>query len=164
MRRNGIARKKIKKFIRNLIIERIKSNWQKTMNYWLIKSEPSVYPYEQLAKDKKTAWTGVRSYAARLHLRAMKVGDLCFYYHSNEGLAIVGIAKIVKEAYLDPTSEDDKWVAVDVAAHQQFKKPIELSFIKAHKILKNMKLVQISRLSVSPVTAEEFEMVCKLGA
>ena len=93
------------------------------MAYWLIKSEPSVYPFDQLVKDKKTFWDGVRNYAARIHLRAMKKGDLTFFYHSNEGMEIVGIAKIVKEAYQDPTTTDVAWVAVDVAPVRKLEKP-----------------------------------------
>jgi predicted RNA-binding protein with PUA-like domain len=133
------------------------------MNYWLIKSEPNVYSYDDLVKEKKTAWTGVRNYAARNNLRAMKKGDLCFFYHSNEGLNIVGIAKVVKEAYQDPTTDDKNWVCVDVAPHKKLKTPITLAELKNDPQLKNMQFVKIGRLSVSVVTAEEFEKVCKLG-
>ena len=129
------------------------------MAYWLIKSEPSAYSWDQLVEEKKTVWSGVRNYAARLHLRAMKKGDLAFYYHSNEGTEIVGIAKIVKEAYQDPTTTDDKWVAVDVAPHKKLKKPVSISEIKSDKRLANMALVRISRLSVQPVTEEEWKIV-----
>ena len=134
------------------------------MNYFLIKSEPSVYSYDQLVKEKKTAWTGVRNYAARNNLRLMKKGDLCLYYHSNEGLCIVGIAKVVKEAYQDPTTEDKNWVCVDVAPFKKLKKPIELSTLKKDELLKNMQFVKIGRLSVSVVTQEEFDKVCLLGS
>ncbi|MFN5182154.1 MAG: EVE domain-containing protein [Bacteroidota bacterium] len=133
------------------------------MNYWLIKSEPSVYSFDQLKKEKKTAWTGVRNYAARNNLRAMKKGDLCLYYHSNEGLCIVGVAKVVKEAYQDPTTEDKNWVCVDVAAAETFKNPVALSVLKTDKVLKNMQFVRIGRLSVSVVTEEEFDLVKKLS-
>ncbi|MBC7863471.1 MAG: EVE domain-containing protein [Bacteroidia bacterium] len=133
------------------------------MNYWLIKSEPSTYSYETLVKEKSTAWTGVRNYAARNNLRAMKKGDLCFFYHSNEGLCIVGIAKVVKEAYQDPTSDDPNWACVDVAPHKKFKTPVTLSELKADTSLKNMQFVKIGRLSVSVVTEAEFNKVCKLG-
>jgi predicted RNA-binding protein with PUA-like domain len=132
------------------------------MNYWLVKSEPSVYSWEQLLKDKKTVWDGVRNYAARLHLRAMKKGDQVFFYHSNEGTCIVGIAKVVKEAYPDP--KDKEWSAVDIAPLKSFKNPVSLAQIKAEKKLKNMALVRIGRLSVSPVTEDEFNIICKLSA
>ena len=132
------------------------------MNYWLIKSEPSVYSFDQLKKEKKTAWTGVRNYAARNNLRAMKKGDLCLYYHSNEGLCIVGVAKVIKEAYQDPTTEDKNWVCVDVAPALTFKNPITLAQLKSHKTLKNMQFVKIGRLSVSIVTEEEYDLICSL--
>ena len=133
------------------------------MAYWLVKSEPSVYPYEQLEKEKETCWSGIRNYAARLHLRAMKKGDLALYYHSNEGLAIVGIAKVVKEAYQDPTTDDDRWVAVDIAAHKKLKTAVTLDAIKKEKKLQNMALVRIGRLSVQPVTDEEWAVIMKMA-
>ncbi len=133
------------------------------MNYWLIKSEPSAYSWEQLQKDKKTAWTGVRNYAARNNLKAMKKGDLCFFYHSNEGLHIVGIAKVAKEFYQDPTTEEVAWVCVDVEPYKTLKKPVELSELKKDKLLKEMQFVKIGRLSVSAVKKEEFDKVCLLG-
>ncbi len=133
------------------------------MNYWLIKSEPTAYSWDELKKDKKTAWTGVRNYAARNNLRAMKKGDLCLFYHSNEGKNIVGIAKVVKEAYQDPTTEDANWVCVDVAPHKELKTPITLAELKADPLLKNMQFVKIGRLSVSVVTLKEFEKVCMMG-
>ncbi len=132
------------------------------MNYWLVKSEPSVYSWEQLVKDKKTVWDGVRNYAARLHLRAMKNGDEVFFYHSNEGTNIVGIAKVVKEAYPDP--KDKEWSAVDLAPVKALKNPVSLAQVKAEKALKNMALVRIGRLSVSPVTKQEYETICKLSS
>jgi|SRR6185312_1789314 len=132
------------------------------MNYWLVKSEPSVYSWEQLQKDKKTVWDGVRNYAARLHLRAMKKGDEVFFYHSNEGTCVVGIAKVVKEAYPDP--KDKEWSAVDLAPVKAFKNPVTLAQIKNEKALKNMALVRIGRLSVSPVSKPEFDIICKLSA
>ena len=133
------------------------------MNYWLIKSEPSAYSWEQFQKDKKTAWTGVRNYAARNNLKAMKKGDLCFFYHSNEGLHIVGIAKVAKEFYQDPTTEEVAWVCVDVEPYKTLKKPVELSELKKDKFLKEMQFVKIGRLSVSVVKKEEFDKVCTLG-
>ena len=104
------------------------------MAHWLVKSEPSSYSWEQLEKDKQTVWSGVRNYAARLHLRNMKVGDEVFFYHSNEGTDIVGIAKVVKEAYQDPTTDDDRWVAVDLKAHKKIKNPVALNVIYTKKI------------------------------
>ncbi len=133
------------------------------MNYWLIKSEPSAYSWEQLKKDKKTAWTGVRNYAARNNLKSMKKGDLCFFYHSNEGLHIVGIAKVVKEFYQDPTTQEDAWVCVDVEPYLQLKKPVDLATLKKDPLLKEMQFVKIGRLSVSVVKKEEFDKVCLLG-
>ena len=133
------------------------------MAHWLIKSEPFKYSYDMLAKDKQTTWDGVRNYAARIHLRAMKKGDLAFFYHSNEGTEIVGIAKVLKEAYQDPTTTDDKWVAVDFGPYKKLKKPVTLAEIKAEKKLANMALVRLGRLSVQPVTDEEWEMVLEMS-
>jgi len=133
------------------------------MAYWLIKSEPSTYSWEQLEKDKKTFWDGVRNYAARNHLKAMKKGDLAFFYHSNEGLEIVGIAKVVKEAYQDPTTSEEAWVAVDFAPYKKLKKPVGLAEIKTKKELANMALVRLGRLSVQPVTDKEWETVMKMA-
>lgn len=133
------------------------------MAYWLIKSEPFKYSWDSFEKDKKTTWDGVRNYAARLNLRAMKNGDLAFFYHSNEGTAIVGIAKIVKEAYQDPTTDDDRWVAVDVAPYKKLKNPVTLAQIKKEAELKDMALVRLSRLSVQPVTESEWLTVLKLA-
>jgi len=131
------------------------------MNYWLAKSEPSAYSWEQLLKDKTTAWTGVRNYAARNNLKAMKKGDHVFFYHSNEGLCIVGIAKVVKEAYPDPT--DKEWIAVDIAPVETFKKPVPLSEMKMEKKLSGMALIRIGRLSVSPVTKQEYDVIIKMS-
>jgi len=133
------------------------------MAHWLVKSEPSSYSWEQLEKDKQTAWTGVRNYAARLHLRNMKKGDEVFFYHSNEGTDIVGIAKVIKEAYQDPTTDDDRWVAVDLKSHKKLKKPVTLDTIKKDKRLATMALVRIGRLSVQPVTDKEWEAVMELA-
>lgn len=133
------------------------------MNYWLIKSEPFKYSWEQLKKDKKTDWTGVRNYAARNNLQAMKKGDLAFFYHSNEGLAIVGIARIVKEHYQDPTSTETAWVAVDVAPYKTFKTPVSLETLKKDPFFANMDLIRLSRLSVGKVTETEFFKICDLG-
>ena len=132
------------------------------MSYWLIKSEPDVYSWDQLNKDKQTRWDGIRNYAARLHLRAMKKGDHIFFYHSNQGTEIVGVAMVVKEAYPDPTSSDD-WSAVDVKPVKKMTHPVSLDQIKSEKKLSNMALVRISRLSVQPVSEEEWNIIMKMG-
>jgi predicted RNA-binding protein with PUA-like domain len=131
------------------------------MNYWLIKSEPSVYSWETLQKDKKATWDGVRNFQARNNLKAMKKGDLAFFYHSNEGKEIVGIAKIVKEHYPDP--KDNAWVVVDVAPERKLKSPVTLAEVKTDKRLADMALIRASRLSVQPVKKEEFDMVIALS-
>ena len=133
------------------------------MNYWLVKSEPSHYSFDQLREEKETAWTGIRNFAARLHLRAMKKGDQVFFYHSNEGLAIVGTATVVKEAYPDPTAKGGDWSAVDIRFQKKFKHPVTLDAIKKEKALANMALVRISRLSTQPVTEDEWKAVMKLA-
>ncbi|QEC65912.1 EVE domain-containing protein [Panacibacter ginsenosidivorans] len=133
------------------------------MAYWLVKSEPFKYSYEQLEKDKQTFWDGVRNYAARINLRAMKKGDEVLFYHSNEGLAIVGIAKVAKEAYQDPTTDDEAWVAVDLKPYKKIKKPVTLEQVKADKRLKDMALVRLGRLSVQPVTDDEWKIIMELG-
>lgn len=133
------------------------------MAYWLVKSEPFKYSWDQFEKDKQTYWDGVRNYAARLHLRAMQKGDQVLFYHSNEGLEIVGIAKVVKEHYRDPTTEDDAWVAVDLKAYKKLKKPVGLAQIKEDKRLANMALVRLGRLSVQPVTDEEWKVIMELA-
>ena len=133
------------------------------MAHWLVKSEPSAYSWDQLVQEKQTAWTGVRNYAARLHLRNMKKGDEVFFYHSNEGTDIVGIAKVVKEFYQDPTTQEDKWVAVDLKPVKKLKNPVTLETVKKDKRLVNMALVRLGRLSVQPVTDEEWKIVMGLA-
>ena len=133
------------------------------MAYWLVKSEPSAYSWDQLVIDKQTCWSGVRNYAARLHLRNMKKGDEVFFYHSNEGTDIVGIAKVLKEAYQDPTTDDDRWVAVDLKVHKKLKNPVSLETIKKDKRLANMALVRIGRLSVQPVTDKEHDIIMEVA-
>lgn len=149
--------------IRHLIANFLSTKYYYSMNYWLIKSEPFKYSWEQFLKDKKTFWDGVRNYAARNNLKAMKKGDLAFFYHSNEGLNIVGIAKVVKEAYQDPTTDETAWVAVDFSPFKTLKKPVSLADIKEDKFLKEMQLVKLQRLSVSVVKPEEFDRICMLG-
>ncbi|HJW16549.1 MAG TPA: EVE domain-containing protein [Flavisolibacter sp.] len=133
------------------------------MAYWLVKSEPSVYSWEQFQKDGKTSWEGVRNYAARNHLKAMKKGDEVFYYHSNEGLSIVGIAKVVKEAYQDPTTTEEAWVTVDLKPVKSLRHPVSMKQIKNEKRLKEMALLRISRLSVQPVTEAEWKVVLEIA-
>lgn len=133
------------------------------MNYWLVKSEPFKYSWEQFMKDKRTFWDGVRNYGARNNLRAMKKGDHAFFYHSNEGLAIVGIAEVVKEAYQDPTSLDANWVAVDFKPLKAMPKPVTLAQIKAEPSLQDMDLVRLSRLSVGHVKEREYKKILAMG-
>jgi predicted RNA-binding protein with PUA-like domain len=133
------------------------------MAYWLVKSEPSVYSWEQFQKDGKTSWEGVRNYVARNHLKAMKKGDEVFYYHSNEGLSIVGIAKVIKEAYQDPTTTEDAWVTIDLKPVKSLKHPVSMKQIKTEQRLKDMALLRISRLSVQPVTEAEWKVVLELS-
>ena len=133
------------------------------MAYWLVKSEPGTYSWDHLVKEQETAWTGVRNYAARLHLRGMKKGDEVFFYHSNEGTDIVGIAKVVREFYQDPTTGDERWVAVDLKPVRKIKNPVTLETLKKDKRLANMALVRIGRLSVQPVTEAEWKAVMELA-
>jgi predicted RNA-binding protein with PUA-like domain len=139
------------------------ANRKSFMNYWLVKQEPDSYSWSDFVKDGKTAWTGVRNFAARLNLRAMKKGDRVFYYHSNIGKEIVGLARVVKEAYPDPTATEGDWSSVDLAPEKPLRKSVGLDVMKADKILKDMKLVRQSRLSVSPVTKEQFDRVLELS-
>lgn len=133
------------------------------MNYWLVKQEPESYSFSDFMKDGKTSWTGVRNFAARNNLRAMKKGDAVFYYHSGTGKEIVGLAHVVKEAYPDPTAKEGDWSSVDLASQKALRKPVGLEVVKADKILKEMKLVKIGRLSVTPVTKEQFDRILELS-
>ena len=133
------------------------------MAYWLIKSEPSTYSWDQLVKDKKTFWDGVRNYAARNNLRAMKIDDEVLFYHSNEGVEIVGIAKVAKEAYQDPTTTEVAWLAVDFKPYKKLKEPVTLAQVKADKRLANMALVKLGRLSVQSVTDAEWKVVMEMA-
>lgn len=133
------------------------------MNYWLVKSEPFKYPFDQLQKDKSTFWDGVRNYQARNNLKAMKKGDLVLFYHSNEGKEVVGIAKVVKEFYQDPTTDDPNWVVVDLAPVKKLKKTVTLEQIKKDKMLESIGLIKQSRLSVMGVKKEEFDRILELG-
>ena len=133
------------------------------MSYWLVKSEPSAYSWDQLVKEKQTCWSGVRNYAARINLRAMKKGDEVLFYHSNEGVEIVGIAKVAKEAYQDPTIDDDRWVAVDLKPVKKLKKAVPLEIIKKDKRFANMDLVRLGRLSVQTVKDDEWKMIMEMA-
>ena len=133
------------------------------MNYWLVKSEPFKYSWDNLVKDGSTFWDGVRNYAARNHMKNMKKGDQVLYYHSNEGKEIVGYAEVIKEHYQDPTIDDDRWVAVDIKPVKKLKNPVGLQEIKADEKLQNMALVKIGRLSVMPVEKKEFDHILKLS-
>ncbi|MBL7768119.1 MAG: EVE domain-containing protein [Flavipsychrobacter sp.] len=133
------------------------------MAYWLVKSEPFKYSWEQFEKDKKTFWDGVRNYAARNNLKAMKKGEQVLYYHSNEGVEVVGIAEVVKEFYQDPTTTEEAWVVVDLKPVKKLKKTVPLAAIKADPRLANMALVKLSRLSVQPVTDEEWKVILELA-
>jgi predicted RNA-binding protein with PUA-like domain len=136
------------------------------MNYWLIKSEPDAWSWDAQVKAgaKGEAWTGVRNHTAKQNLEKMKKGDRAFFYHSGEGKAVVGIAEIIRESFDDPTAgAGEPWVAVDVKALSPFKTPVTLAAIKAEPKLKDMTLVKLSRLSVQPVTATEWKMVCQMG-
>ena len=133
------------------------------MAYWLIKSEPFKYSWDQFVKDGSTFWDGVRNYGARNNLRFMKKGDLAFFYHSNEGLEIVGIAKVIKEAYQDPTTPEPAWVAVDFKPHKKLKKPVSLATIKSMDSLSQMALIRLGRLSVQPVLDTEWDIIMKLA-
>ncbi|MCU0430959.1 MAG: EVE domain-containing protein [Cytophagaceae bacterium] len=133
------------------------------MNYWLVKSEPFKYSFDQFLSDKKTIWDGVRNYQARNNLRAMRKNDFALFYHSNEGKEIVGLAQIVKESYQDPTTEDTNWVVVELKPVKKFKKTITLEQIKSDPVLSGMELVRLMRLSVTQVTEEQFNRVLLLA-
>jgi len=133
------------------------------MQYWLLKSEPFKYSYDDLVRDKRTYWDGVRNYQARNNLRAMKKGDKALYYHSNEGKEVIGVVTIVKEAYPDPTAKEGDWSVVDVAPDKKLKRTVTLAEIKQTASLQEMALIKQSRLSVMPVTAKDFKEIIKIG-
>lgn len=134
------------------------------MNHWLVKSEPHKYSWEKFNKDGRTFWDGVRNYQARNNLREMKEGDLVLFYHSNEGKCVMGIAKVVKEAYQDPTTEDKNWVVVDLQPVETLKHPVTLEQVKADDRLKDIGLVRQGRLSVMALKREEFDRIIELGS
>ncbi len=133
------------------------------MNYWLVKSEPDAFSWDQQVANKVEPWTGVRNHSAKLNLKAMKTGDLAFFYHSNIGKEIVGIVKVAREAYPDPTAEKGDWVCVDIQAVQPFPKPVSLATLKTDPRFQDLALVRLSRLSVAPVSAEHWKEICKMG-
>ena len=133
------------------------------MNHWLVKQEPDAYSWDQFVRDKGTSWMGVRNFQARNNLRAMKKGDEVFYYHSVTGKSVVGTARVVREAYGDPTAEDGDWSCVDLIPRQAFPTPVTLEEIKANPALRDIALLRQSRLSVMPLTSAEAEVLCKLG-
>jgi predicted RNA-binding protein with PUA-like domain len=133
------------------------------MNYWLVKSEPGKYSWDQFLKDGRTFWDGVRNYQARNNLQAMKNGDQVLFYHSTEELAVIGIARVVKEAYQDPTTEDARWVAVDIEPIETLKAPVALNEMKKEKQLQDIALIRQGRLSVMPLSKSEFELIVAKG-
>jgi predicted RNA-binding protein with PUA-like domain len=134
------------------------------MNHFLVKSEPHAYSWEQFLKDKRTFWDGVRNYQARNNLKEMKVGDLVLFYHSNVGKEVVGVARVVREYYQDPTTDDVRWVAVDLEPVETLKKPVTLAQVKADEYLQDISLVRQGRLSVMPLKAEEFDRILELSS
>ena len=134
-----------------------------TRAHWLVKSEPFKYSWDDLVKDGSTYWDGVRNYQARNNLREMKVGDYALFYHSNEGKEVVGVAEVTRSAYQDPTTDDDRWVVVDVAPLKPLKVPVTLAQIKADPKLQEIPLVTHSRLSVMPIDKSAFERIVRLG-
>ena len=141
-----------------------KKSYLRYMNHFLVKSEPHAYSWEQFLKDKRTFWDGVRNYQARNNLKEMKVGDLVLFYHSNVGKEVVGVARVIKEYYQDPTTDDDRWVAVDLEPVETLKKPVTLAQVKADEYLQDISLVRQGRLSVMPLKAEEFDRILEMSA
>ena len=133
------------------------------MAYWLVKSEPAKYSFDDLVRDKKTVWDGVRNNQAALWLKAMKVGDQVFYYHSQEGLAVVGIAQVARESFPDPTDASGRFVAVELAPVRAFPRPVTLAEMKATPALKDLRMLRQFRLSVTPITPDEWATIRKLG-
>lgn len=136
----------------------------KKPKHWLVKSEPFKYSWEKFNEDGRTFWDGVRNYQARNNLKEMKEGDLVLFYHSNEGKNVVGVAKVVKEFYQDPTTDDANWVVVDLSPVESLKYPVSLEQIKAEESLKDISLVRQGRLSVMPLKAEEFDKILEMGS
>ena len=133
------------------------------MAYWLVKSEPAKYSFDDLVRDKKTTWDGVRNNQAALYLKAMKAGDQVLYYHSQEGLAVVGIAQVARESFPDPTDASGRFVAVELAPVRAFPRPVTLAEMKATPALKDLRMLRQFRLSVTPITPDEWATIRKLG-
>jgi predicted RNA-binding protein with PUA-like domain len=133
-------------------------------NYWIVKQEPTAYAWSEFVSDGRTAWTGVRNFQARNHLRSMKKNDQVLYYHSVVGKEIVGTAKVAGEAYPDPTATEGEWVCVDLVPSKALPEPVTLEMLKAHPTLCNIGLIRQSRLSVIPITQEEFEQIIAMGS
>ncbi len=133
------------------------------MNYWLVKSEPSEYSWQQFVKDGRTHWDGVRNYQARNNLKEMKVGDLVLFYHSVKAKEVIGIARVVRAYYPDPTTDDDRWVVTDMVPEEELAKPVSLDRIKKDPRLENIALVRQARLSVMPLKREEFDAIVEMG-
>ncbi len=133
------------------------------MNYFILKTEPSTYSWQDLLKDQHTAWTGIRNYQARNNLRAMKEGDICFIYHSGDEKSIVGIAEVIKPAYQDPTTEESNWVCVDIRAQKQLGTPVSLATLKEHPTLSKMLIVKHSRLSVIPISEADYHAITSMS-
>jgi predicted RNA-binding protein with PUA-like domain len=133
------------------------------MNYWLVKSEPFKYSWDDFVREGKSVWDGVRNYQARNNLKAMKKGDWVFFYHSNEGVEVVGLAEISKEFYQDPTTEDDRWVVVELKPIKKLAKTVTLKSMKSDERLSNLALIKQSRLSVTPVLKAEFDIILSLA-
>jgi predicted RNA-binding protein with PUA-like domain len=150
-----------------LPFSRLFSSWlqeaRMARSYWLIKSEPYKYAWSELVADGSTYWDGVRNYEARNNLGSMKVGDLCLYYHSNQGKEVVGVAKVCRESYPDPTTDDERWLVVDVEPVVELEEPVTLADIKAEPALAEMALIRRGRLSVVPVDRVEFQRVLRMG-
>ena len=134
------------------------------INHWLVKQEPEDYSWDDLVRDGQTQWTGVRNFQARNNLKQMAVGDKVFFYHSGKEKSVVGIAEVAKAAFPDPTADDPSWVAVDIKPVKRLPRPVTLADIKANKKLTGLLLVRQSRLSVTPLTKEEFETIVKMGS
>lgn len=133
------------------------------MNYWLVKSEPAAYSWQQFERDGRTIWDGVRNYQARNNLQSMKAGDLVLFYHSVTEKQVLGIARVVKEHYPDPTTDDKRWVVIDIKPEKAFAKPVTLAVVKSDPRLENIALVKQARLSVMPLKREEFDAIVELG-
>jgi predicted RNA-binding protein with PUA-like domain len=133
------------------------------MNYWLVKSEPFKYSWDDLVKEGKSVWDGVRNYQARNNMKEMKKGDWVFFYHSNEGMEVIGLAEVKREFFQDPTTEDPRWVVVEIVPIKKFNNTVTLKMMKSDDRLSNLALIKQSRLSVTPVGKQEFDIILSLA-